>query len=243
MGKRSLNYNYDIQQKHTYTNDAKSVEDAWIETEGGTGNGTLLMFRDSFGNTLIPLIADQFKQAWFTKEVPYGLESLMEQYHPDTIVFEKVERNLSEYINMPPIISALKVDVPKITEATLDDDNTQASKTMLREDSPQATETRREGKTGKSTEATTTISMEALDYDFNYYKISGSIAESLLGNETDIIVGMNGTYYKAYHIGSNDYEIYIKKESITTYPVEIEVLIKDQETYQVVQTKKITQGE
>ena len=188
----------------------KSVEDVWIETEGGTGNGTLLMFRDSFGNTLIPLIADQFQKAWFTKEVPYGLESLMEQYDPDTIVFEKVERNLSEYINMPPIISAMKEDVSK---------------------------------TAKYLESDTTVSIESSEYDFNYYKISGSVEETLLEEETDIVVRINDTYYKAYHIDSNGYAVYIKKKNIQDYPVEVEVLTKDQGIYRVVQKKVIDEGE
>lgn len=213
-GEKELNYNYDIQQNYTYANDFKSVEDGWIETTGGTGNGTLLMFRDSFGNTLIPLAADQFAQAWFTKEVPYGLESLMEQHKPDAVVFEKVERNLSEYINMPPIISAPEEDIPQAAKAMLEKEN-----------------------------SGTTISMESLDFDFNYYKISGSIKDSLLEDETDIIVGINGTYYKAYHIDANDYAVYIKKENITTYPVEIEVLTKNLDTYHVVQAKKINEGE
>lgn len=209
-GEKEFNYNYAIEQTYAYTNEAESVEDPWIETAGGTGNGSLLMFRDSFGNTLIPLIANQFEKAWFTKEVPYGLEVLMEQYHPNTVVFEKVERNLSEYIQMPPIISAIKTEPPKAAEVAKSD---------------------------------TTISMESLVYNFNYYKISGSVDENFLEDETDIIVGIHGTYYKAYHIGSNQYEIYIKKNDIQTYPVEIEVVTKNQSTYKIVQTKKIEEGE
>ena len=138
----------------------------------------------------------------------------MEQHKPDAVVFEKVERNLSEYINMPPIISAPEEDIPQAAKAMLEKEN-----------------------------SGTTISMESLDFDFNYYKISGSIKDSLLEDETDIIVGINGTYYKAYHIDANDYAVYIKKENITTYPVEIEVLTKNLDTYHVVQAKKINEGE
>ena len=213
-GEKELNYKYDIMQEYVYANDVKSVEDVWIETEmhGGNGseNGRLLMFRDSFGNTLIPLIANQFEKAWFTKEVPYGLESLMEQYHPDTVIFEKVERNLLEYIKMPPIISAPEAECIQNAE---------------------------------SLESDTTISMEPLDYDFNYYKIHGSVDESLLKNETDIFVRINGVCYQAYHTGSNDYEIYMKKDNIRSYPAEIEVLTKEQGTCRIVRTKKIEEGE
>lgn len=209
-GEKELNYKYDMEQKYTYVNDVESVEDVWIETEGGSGNGTLLMFRDSFGNTLIPLIADQFEHAWFTKEVPYGLESLMDQYDPDTVAFEKVERNISEYINMPPIITAIQADVPQVVEAQ---------------------------------ESGAVISMGSSDFDFNYYKISGSVDEALLGDETDIVVQINGIYYEAYHIGTNDYEVYIPKESINTYPVDIKVLTRDRESCRIVGTKMIDEGE
>lgn len=213
-GEKELNYKYNIAQEYDYANDVKNVEDVWIETEihvgAGTENGKLLMFRDSFANTLISLLANQFEKAWFTKEVPYGLESLMEQHAPDTVIFEKVERNLSEYIKTPPIISAIEEKVPKTVE---------------------------------SLESDTTISMESLEYDADYYKVSGSVEEALLGNETDIVVGINGSYYKAYHIGTNDYEVYIKKKNIQTYPVELEVLAKDQKDYRVVQTREIREGE
>lgn len=209
-GEKELNYNYETEQKFTFVNGAETVEDPWLETKGGTGSGTLLMFRDSFGNTLIPLIADQFEQAWFTKEVPYGLESLMEQYQPDTVVFEKVERNLSEYITMPPIFSAIETELPQITEAA---------------------------------ETDATISLEALEYDANYYKISGTVEEDYLGEETDILVKVNDACYQAYHTGSNGYEIYMKKEKIKTWPARIEVLTKDQNLCRSVQAKKIEKGE
>ncbi|MDE6024987.1 MAG: hypothetical protein K2G45_05980 [Lachnospiraceae bacterium] len=209
-GEKELNYKYNIEHGYTYSNDVKSVEDGWIETENGAGKGTLLMFRDSFGNTLIPFMADQFEKAWFTKENPYGLEGLMEEYNPDAVVLECVERNISRYIDMPPIISAIKTDIPEITEYV---------------------------------ESDTTISIQSLNYDFNYYKISGSVDETLLENETDIIVRINGTYYEAYHTRENNYEVYIKKNAIQTNPVEIEVLTKDKEICRVVQIKTIDEGD
>lgn len=205
-GERELDYRYDIAQKYSYTNDVNSVEDVWIGTEGGVGNGTLLMFRDSFGNTLIPLVANQFEEAYFTKESPYGLESLMRQYHPDTVVFEKVERNLAEFINMPPIIPAPKMDSPQ---------------------------------TAESVESSTTVSIEPLEYDFNYYKISGDVDDTLIGKETDIVIQVNDAYYKAYHTGSNGYAVYLKKEDVPPCPVDIRVLTEEQGIYRVIQTKKI----
>lgn len=115
-GEKELDYKYGIGKEYTCTDGTGDVEDPWMGTEGAAGGGTLLMFRDSFGNTLIPFLAGQFETAWFTKESPYGLESLMGQYHPDAVVFEKVERNLAEFINMPPIIPAPVAKTPQGAE-------------------------------------------------------------------------------------------------------------------------------
>ena len=64
------NYSYQKEQSYEYVTDTKSVEDAWIQTKNDKGTGSLLMFRDSFGNTLLPLMADTFEDAYFAKSVP-----------------------------------------------------------------------------------------------------------------------------------------------------------------------------
>lgn len=209
-GEKELDYRYAIQQNYAYTDGGESVEDVWIGTEGGSGNGTLLMFRDSFGNTLIPLIAGQFQEAWFTKESPYGLAALMGQCRPDTVVFEKVGRNLAEFLNMPPIIPAPGTDAPQAAEPV---------------------------------ESNTTISIGPLEFDFNYYKISGEVDSAFLGEETNIVIQVGGSYYKAYHTGSNGYVAYMEKENMPAAPVELGVLTEDQGAYRTVQTKQAEKRE
>ena len=105
-GDKEVNYYYDIPQEYEYVSDTQSVEDGWIETTVENKESTLLMFRDSFGNTLIPLIANQFGHAYFTKESPYRLEKVVSEQSPNIVIFEKVERNLRDFINNPPIISS-----------------------------------------------------------------------------------------------------------------------------------------
>ena len=94
-------WNYFYEKKHmfSYVTDTKSVEEAWIETENSQGSGNLLMFRDSFGNTLLPLMADTFSKGYFSKGVPQNIAGYMEMYNPDVVVFEKVERNIKENCN------------------------------------------------------------------------------------------------------------------------------------------------
>ncbi|MCD8232618.1 MAG: hypothetical protein LUD14_12585 [Clostridiales bacterium] len=111
------NYEYQYESTYTYVTDTESVEDAWIETENAEGEGSLLMFRDSFGNTLLPLMANEFSEAYFSKSVPYKLGEYMETYSPETVVIEKVERNINEFAENPPLIQTLETEFTMETES------------------------------------------------------------------------------------------------------------------------------
>ncbi len=120
-GEKEVNYHYDIPQNYEYISDTKSVEDGLIETKCNEKEKALVMFRDSFGNTLIPLIANQFEQAYFTKESTYRLDNIVSEQNPDIVIFEKVERNLRDYIKEPPIITMPEIKDISISEEALID--------------------------------------------------------------------------------------------------------------------------
>ena len=82
------------------------MEDAFLTTENPSGTGSLLMFRDSFGNTLLPLFAQSCRSACFSKATPYQLEKYLTAQTPDTVIVEKVERNLADFAADPPIMTA-----------------------------------------------------------------------------------------------------------------------------------------
>ncbi len=105
------NVYYDLEEDINYVTDTESVEDPWIETTNNEREGTLLMYRDSFGNTLIPYMADAFKSAYFSEMTPYNLALDMDQNHPDYVIIEKVERNIAEFASDPPIIPAPEVEI------------------------------------------------------------------------------------------------------------------------------------
>lgn len=118
------NYTYQYESNFVYETNTKSVEDAWIETSNSKGKGTLLMFRDSFGNTLLPLMAETFNKAYFSKSVPYQIETYINEYNPDMVVVEKVERNIENFAVEPPVMTGPKVkeDIKAeelVTEATI----------------------------------------------------------------------------------------------------------------------------
>ncbi len=111
------NYTYQKEYTYQYVTDTSSVEDVWIETENPAGTGRLLMFRDSFGNTLLPLMADTFEKAYFSKGTPYNLEQYLERYHPEYVIMEKVERNVDDFAVDPPIMTGTEVMPAENAEA------------------------------------------------------------------------------------------------------------------------------
>ena len=79
------------------------------------------MFRDSFANTLIPFLSNEFETAYYAKEEPNTLWRYVETYGPDCVVIEKVERNISNYLDNPPILPMPEGTLPRnITIAETD---------------------------------------------------------------------------------------------------------------------------
>lgn len=111
-GKAEEDYDYGLTQNYTYEKADATVEDGWIVTENPTGSGKLLMFRDSFANTLIPFFSNEFQTACYSKGEPNALERYVESYNPDCVVIQKVERNISNYLTNPPILTPPEVALP-----------------------------------------------------------------------------------------------------------------------------------
>lgn len=109
-------YHYQKDTAFTYRTDTQSTQDAWIETEKEDGTGSLLMFRDSFGGSLLPLLADVFAKSYFSRGVPQDVAGYMEMCEPDVVILEKVERNLVELESAPPILWLNRPDIGQETE-------------------------------------------------------------------------------------------------------------------------------
>lgn len=124
------NYDYDLPQAYSYTNEVESVEDGWIITENESQTGTLLMFRDSFGNTLIPFFSNAFGTAYYSKGEPNMLEPFVELYDPDCVVIQKVERNIVDYLENPPILTAPEAVLPQNFTIASTDTTVQVEESM-----------------------------------------------------------------------------------------------------------------
>lgn len=100
-----------------YTKPFRSVEDNFIKTKSNGPNGKLYMFRDSFGNTLYPFLADNFGSATFTRTNPYNLTLPLSE-GADTVVIEIVERNLRWLYTKSPMFPAPERNIKEYKNAT-----------------------------------------------------------------------------------------------------------------------------
>ena len=69
------------------------------------GTGTLVAFRDSFGNNLYPYLAACFAQASFSRSVNYNM-TMASALHADAVLVELVERNIDYLIRNIPVMPA-----------------------------------------------------------------------------------------------------------------------------------------
>lgn len=97
---------YDRAFTFSYTSAIRSAEDNRIVTTSETAaGGSLLMFRDSFGNALYPFLAENFQSATFSRITPWDLTTA-ESLGADTVVIELVERNLDWLLTRPAVFAA-----------------------------------------------------------------------------------------------------------------------------------------
>lgn len=98
----------------------RSAEDIRSITHNDGRTGAVVVYRDSFGNAMLPFLADAYGDALFSKAVPYDL-SFVSELQADTVILEIVERNLAALQQTAPKMSA--PERPYIdTQRTVDGD-------------------------------------------------------------------------------------------------------------------------
>lgn len=107
------------------TNDAAGVEDNTIETSSIAENpadASLVMYRDSFGNNLLPYFAAAYKSAVFSKLVPYDMGPSAIRGATD-VVIERAERHIDLFATDPPYMPS---PMRRLGEATVFADDADA---------------------------------------------------------------------------------------------------------------------
>ena len=91
----------------TYQYDEKfhSADDITIHTENLEADGSIFVYRDSFGINLHPFLAQSYGSACFSRNMPYRLTAVTEE-QPDVLLVELVERNLNWLLERAPELPA-----------------------------------------------------------------------------------------------------------------------------------------
>ena len=97
----------------SYASDVRGPDDQFIETQSNE-DGTLFVFRDSFGNALHEDLAEAFGEAGFSRAMPYDA-SLIETM-PDVLIAEIAQRNLRWLAQRPPLLPAPERSAPERPE-------------------------------------------------------------------------------------------------------------------------------
>ncbi len=92
-------FGYEIVSRET------NVDAITLRTEHSDGNGNLVMFRDSFCNTMQVFFAEDAAAAVFSRAYPFPV-NYVERYEADRCVIEIVERNIPNLAAKAPIMPA-----------------------------------------------------------------------------------------------------------------------------------------
>ncbi len=133
---KALDENFEPERKFTfryangadsyYSDDKPPYDSIRLETVCENAEGNLLMFRDSFGNSLYPFMAESFGHAVFSRQIPYRLDWLASgrqadqdsdnsDYGPVTLLLiEIVERNIPNLAANAPVMPAPAVELQEI---------------------------------------------------------------------------------------------------------------------------------
>lgn len=98
---------YEFDSTYEFESNFKTVEDLQILTSCATGDGSIVVFRDSFGNSLLDYFALQFESVEFRRVVPYDVDLAADV---DYMIIEIVERNIPDLLETAPVMPAIVRD-------------------------------------------------------------------------------------------------------------------------------------
>jgi len=94
---QDASYDFD----YTYDEKFRSADDITIHTENAGTDGSIYVYRDSFGINLHPFLAQSYGRACFSRNMPYRLDAVNDE-QPDVLLVEIVERNLNWLVERAP---------------------------------------------------------------------------------------------------------------------------------------------
>lgn len=96
---------YTFDKEFEYTSRFKTMDDLSITTVCDETDGSIMVHRDSFGNSLLDYFARQFGEVEFSRVVPYRIDKGVEY---DYLLLEIVERNIETLLEQSPVMEMIK---------------------------------------------------------------------------------------------------------------------------------------
>jgi alginate o-acetyltransferase algJ len=97
----------DYEFSYSYLGRFQALDDISIKTVCEGKEGSLLMYRDSYGEAILPYMAECFGEAEFSRAVPYRMNTI----NGGTVVLEIVERNIGNLQKYAPVMNAPEADI------------------------------------------------------------------------------------------------------------------------------------
>lgn len=200
---------YDKETTYATVEEIQSNFDPRITTVNPVKKGSLVMYRDSFGNALLPYMADAYANAYFSRGIPYQLMDV-ETHSADTVIIERAERFLPEMSQFPPVLTAKEISLTEDQELQGSDG---AVDVKIK---PQ----------GMTAQLSGRIKEGLLDTDSRIYlKVNGSVYEAF---PMDVKVEEN--------LDDNGFCLYLPSELVAADGNDVEILIeKDNKIYNIYQ--------
>lgn len=200
---------YDKETTYATVEEIQSNFDPRITTVNPVKEGSLVMYRDSFGNALLPYMADAYANAYFSRGIPYQLMDV-ETHSADTVIIERAERFLPEMSQFPPVLTAKEISLTENQELQGSDG---AVDVKIK---PQ----------GMTAQLSGRIKEGLLDTDSRIYlKVNGSVYEAF---PMDVKVEEN--------LDDNGFCLYLPSELVAADGNDVEILIeKDNKIYNIYQ--------
>ena len=200
---------YDKETTYATVEEIQSNFDPRITTVNPVKEGSLVMYRDSFGNALLPYMADAYANAYFSRGIHYQLMDV-ETHSADTVIIERAERFLPEMSQFPPVLTAKEISLTENEELQGSDG---AVDVKIK---PQ----------GMTAQLSGRIKEGLLDTDSRIYlKVNGSVYEAF---PMDVKVEEN--------LDDNGFCLYLPSELVAADGNDVEILIeKDNKIYNIYQ--------
>ena len=200
---------YDKETTYATVEEIQSNFDPRITTVNPVKEGSLVMYRDSFGNALLPYMADAYANAYFSRGIPYQLMDV-ETHSADTVIIERAERFLPEMSQFPPVLTAKEISL------TEDQELQESYGAVDVKIKPQ----------GMTAQLSGRIKEGLLDTDSRIYlKVNGSVYEAF---PMDVKVEEN--------LDDNGFCLYLPSELVAADGNDVEILIeKDNKIYNIYQ--------